>query len=289
MPFRLRWIGLLMLAAIAAQGAMKAKQPFFFFVLADPQFGMYTHDQGFEREAKNFETVIAAANRLHPAFVIVCGDLVNKAQDAAETRAYLEIAGKLDRRIRLYNVAGNHDVGNAPTPALLSAYRKVFGPDYYSFRADHLEGIVLDSQLISNPINAPAAARQQEAWLKAVLAQARRQHIRHLVVFQHISWFLRSPEEKDNYFNIPRRVRLRYLKLFRRFGVHCLFAGHYHRNAQGVYQKIPMITNGPVGKPLGKDPSGFGIVCVRRGGLDYTYVPLTRIPERVNGCHANAP
>jgi hypothetical protein len=36
--------------------------------------------------------------------------------------------------IRLYSVAGNHDVGNEPTVEALAAYRQQFGPDYYSFR-----------------------------------------------------------------------------------------------------------------------------------------------------------
>lgn len=288
MSFRIHWIVILMVVAITCEGAAQVKEPFFFFVLADPQLGMYTGNKGFEHESKNLETVIAAANKLHPAFVIVCGDLINKAQDRAQITGYLQIVGRLDTQIHLYNVAGNHDVGNAPTPALLAAYRKTFGSDHYSFRVDDLEGIVLDSQLISNPSKAPAAARQQKAWLKTALTQAQSQHVRQIVVFQHIPWFLRSPGEKTSYYSsvevteIPRVVRLHYLEMFHHFGVHNLFAGHYHRNAHGTYRDIQMITVGPVGKPLGKDPSGFGIVVVRKNGLEYTYVPLTSIPERVN-------
>jgi 3',5'-cyclic AMP phosphodiesterase CpdA len=285
MASRICWIALLA-ATIIGRGAaaQKTEKPFFFFLLSDPQLGMYTGNKGFEQESKNLNTVITAANKLHPAFVVVCGDLVNKTGDRAQIDGYLQIVGKLDPRIPLYNVAGNHDVGDAPTPALLTSYRKTFGPDYYSFHVNDLEGIILDSQLISNSSEAPSEAHKQEVWLKTTLAQARAQHV---VVFQHIPWFLKSPDEKTSYYSptelivIPRTVRLQYLKLFHKSGIHYLFSGHYHRNAQGSYKDIQMIDIGPVGRPLGKDPSGFEIVVVKKTGLEYSYTPLVSIPEKV--------
>jgi serine/threonine-protein phosphatase CPPED1 len=80
--------------------------------MSDPQFGMYTADKGFEQETANFEFAIATASRLKPAFVVITGDLINKPGDPAQTAEYHRIAAKLDKRIKLYNVAGNHDVAN---------------------------------------------------------------------------------------------------------------------------------------------------------------------------------
>ncbi len=276
---RLRWMILVLLAAGVCRAQTPRGKTFVFWVFADPQMGMYTHDHGFARETQNLEAAIHAANRRHPAFIVVCGDLVNKPQDAAEIHGYLQAVHQLQPGIPLYNVAGNHDVSDHPTPALLEAYRKVFGRDWYSFRYRDLEGIVLDSQLISHGEQAPLAARRQKAWLLATLAQARRDHVRHIVVFQHIPWFLNTPGEADSYFNIPRRERPPYLKLFKESGVRYIFAGHYHRNARGQDQGVHMITSGPVGKPLGKDPSGFTRVVVTAGGLKYTYVPLSSLSE----------
>ena len=48
--------------------------------------------------------------------------------------------------------------------------------------------------------------------------------------------------------------------MFDEYGVEAVFSGHYHRNSYGEYNDIKMITTGPVGKPLGSDPSGFRIV-----------------------------
>src|SRR5260370_27499165 len=137
-----------------------------FLQMSDPQFGMYSENKDFAHETVNFEFAIATANRLRPNFVVICGDLINQAGNSAQTAEYHRIAAKLDPAIKLYNVAGNHDVRNEPTPESLAAYREKFGPDYYAFRSGDLEGLVLKSSLISAPGKAQAKADKQEKWLK---------------------------------------------------------------------------------------------------------------------------
>src|SRR5438093_10256016 len=119
-----RWTALGVLATTGLSAA-----DLFFIQMSDPQFGMYAKNRDFAQETANFEFAIANANRLRPAFVVVCGDLINKAGDPAQTAEYWRIARKLDG-IPLYNVPGNHDVGNEPTPESLAAFRKKFGRDY---------------------------------------------------------------------------------------------------------------------------------------------------------------
>src|SRR3954469_14224803 len=106
-------------ALIAA--AQQSTKSFLFLQMSDPQFGMYTKDRDFAQETANYEFAIATANRLKPRFMIVCGDLVNKAGDSSEIAEYRRVSGKLDKSIRLYHVAGNHDVGNEPKPETLAA------------------------------------------------------------------------------------------------------------------------------------------------------------------------
>src|SRR5436190_22417112 len=116
-----------------------------FIQMSDPQFGMFTKDVSFEHETANFEFAIATANRLKPAFVVITGDLINEAGNAAQEAEYKRISGKLDPSIKLFSVPGNHDVENEPTAATLAAYRERFGPDYYSFRVGDIAGFVLNS------------------------------------------------------------------------------------------------------------------------------------------------
>ena len=269
---------LLIAALLLAAGFLRAER-FFFLQMSDPQFGMYANDRDFAQETANFEFAIANANRLRPAFVVVCGDLINKAGDPAQTAEYWRIARKLDG-IPLYNVPGNHDVGNEPTPESLAAFRKKFGRDYYTFRHADFEGIVLDSSLIQHPDEAPDEAQRQEQWLKTELGKPPN-GVRLIAVFQHIPWFLENPDEPDQYFNIPLAARVRYLDLFRRSGVRYAFAGHYHRNAYGVTPFLHVITTGPVGKPLGPDPSGIRVVWVNDADIESRYYGFGNIPNLV--------
>lgn len=276
----MRWACFLLALASLCAPAQAPGQELWFLILSDPQFGMYTNNADFAQETANFSFAIATANRLHPAFVVVCGDLTNKAGDPAQVAEYQRVAHLLDRAIPIYNVAGNHDVGNEPTPASLAAYRRNYGADYYTFRAGNLEGIVLNSSLIQHPENAPEEAEKQRAWLETALREAQ-QGGRQAVVFQHIPWLLKSADEPDQYFNIPSTTRARYLALFEQYGVHHVFAGHYHRNAEGRSAALEVTTTGPVGKPLGVDPSGIRVARVKGGSVTSEYFGFGNLPNQL--------
>src|SRR5262245_54140587 len=198
---RLRHLFLILLLILKARPA----ELNFFIQMSDPQFGMYAENRDFLQETINFEFAIATANRLRPKFVVICGDLINQAGNAAQAAEFLRIAAKLDSAIKLYNVAGNHDVENQPTPATLVAYRENFGPDYYSFRSGDLLGYVLNSSLIAAPAKAPAEADRQEAWLNAELAKPRPEGVQHRVIFQHHPWFWRMPMSRISTLIFRRR------------------------------------------------------------------------------------
>lgn len=263
---------------LAGCTSRKSRDTFFFFQMADTQFGFFNENRDFKRETVNFEKAIAHANRLHPAFVIVCGDLVNKAGDSAQIAEYKRIAATLDPSIKLYNVPGNHDVGNIPTPRSLAVYRRNFGPDHYSFESGNVFGIVLNSSLLRDPDSARADAEEQDHWLREQLARANKSG-KVTLVFQHHSYFLKDPDEKDQYFNFPLERRREYLDLFKENGVDAVIVGHYHRNAEGRDGNLEMITTGPVGRPLGTDPSGFRIVTVEGQKLTHQYYALDSVPD----------
>jgi 3',5'-cyclic AMP phosphodiesterase CpdA len=259
--------------------AAQDTKPWYFLQLADTQFGMYAKDANFLQETANAEFVVATANRLKPSFVIVCGDMVNRTGDAAQIAEYKRVMARLDPAVHIYNVPGNHDVGNEPTPAALEAYRSAFGPDWYRFDEGDLTGIVLNGSLIAAPQNAPGEYARQERWLREELSKTREKKPKHLVVFIHQSLFLEAADEADQYFNVPKVRRALYLDLFQQFGVTQVFAGHYHRNAWGKTGNLEMVTTGPVSLPLGKDPSGLRIVRVTTDGLQHRYYGLGTLPN----------
>ena len=280
--FCLPLFSFLLLLGGCAASKKSSNQNFYFIQMSDPQFGMFTANKSFEKETANFEKAIAEANRLKPRFVVVTGDLVNRNGDAAQIAEYKRKAAKLNPSIALYNVPGNHDVGNTPTPADIAAYRAAFGQDYYSFVQGSVLGIVLNSIYLHSPQNVPQQAQEQEEWLNNLLSGIKEKNYKHILVFLHHSFFLKEEDEADEYFNIPTATRSRILELFRNNGIHYIFAGHYHRNALAQTPGLEMVTTGPVGKPLGADSSGFRIVTVNKEKIQHHYYSLDSIPAAIS-------
>lgn len=255
--------------------------------LTDPQLNFYSTPESFEKDVTTFTRAIAAANRLNPDFVIVTGDLVNTPFDAEQIKEYNRIGGLLKPTIPLYNLPGNHDVGNAPTAEDISAYNEAFGADYYTIEQDGLFAVVLNSLYLHHPEHVMDKARDQETWLEAKLAEAHQKKDKNVVVFLHHSLFLNRSDEADEYFNIPTETRMRYLELFKKYGVSHIFSGHYHRNAFGTYDGMEMVTSGPVGQPLGADPSGLRIINISGGNIRHQYFPLDSLPEDIHLAETN--
>lgn len=260
----------------------ESQNPWFFAVLSDPQFGMFAKDQNFAQETANFQFAIANLNRLHPRFVVICGDLVNRTGDSLEIAEYKRILQKLDPSIPVYSVAGNHDIGNIPTQATLDGFHNAIGPDYYTFTQNGILGIVLNSNLIRSPQGDPIAARQQEQWLEKTLASAKSNQDKQVVVFQHIPYFIHTPDESEEYFNIPQPARSRYLNLFKQAGVKYVFAGHTHKSAISVDGQLTEIITGAIGVPLGGSTSGFRIVRVAGTRFDSTWLCFGGIPNQID-------
>ena len=276
----LDWIFILsMFLAVPLQAQLE--RSFFFVQLADPQFGMYPLQKDYSKERRNLSIAIAAINKVKPDFVIICGDLVNRAGDERQIAAFKQTMSKLDPAIPLYLVAGNHDVGNRPTPLSLADYRSTFGSDYYTFTHNGQRFIVLNSSLIKDPSKAQEAAKEQRQWLSIVLDSVKKERSQP-IVFQHHPYFIRNASEPSGYFNIPRKTRMEYLNLLDGNGITYVFAGHLHDNAHGSYKSLNMVTTGPVGMPLGLSPSGIRIVIVRPSGVQHEYYSLKDIPHTID-------
>lgn len=251
---------------------------FFFMQLADTQYGFFNENKSFEKEVALVEQTVQHINRLRPRFVIVCGDLTNATPIHAsyqdQVAQYKHDFSKVDDDIPLVCVCGNHDIGNRPTASSIASYQDNFGDDYFSFWVGGVFNIVLNSSLLKDPSGAPEALQAQQAWLTQQLASAKAAKPMHILVFQHQPFFLSQPNEPDQYFNIPLERRTPLLDQLQQAGVRAVFAGHYHRNAYGLAGDMEMVTTGPVGRPLGEDPSGFRIVTVHETKIEHKYQAL---------------
>lgn len=252
----------------------KGNRPFFFIHMSDPQFGMFPVNGNIYRETQLFKKAIAHANRLAPAFVLNTGDMINEPGDEKQLAEALSTTRKLDKRIPLYTIPGNHDVTDAPTEQTLSWYRKRIGKDWYSFDYGVWHFIGLNSCIIAHGEYVPQDAEKQWDWLNHDLERNVSTNNSHVIVFMHHPLFLNDPEEADDYFNIPRKMRRVYLNLFRKYGIKMVFAGHLHQNNLTTDSRLELVTTGPVGMPLGEESSGFRIVKVYAKRIEHKYLAL---------------
>ena len=231
---------------------------------------------GFEWDADRYAAAIDAANAIRPAFVVMGGDMIDDPTSPAELDALLEITARLDPEIPMRWIPGNHDIGAdtvVPTASSIEKYREVFGADYYAFDHGDLRLIALNTVVIDHPEEVPGEWDEQLAFLTWELDRAADAGTR-VVLMGHHPLFLRDRDEPDSYWNLPRERRRTILDLARRAGVRHVFAGHWHRNAIAHDGELEMVTSGPVGYPLGNDPSGFRKVRVTSEHITHEYQPL---------------
>ncbi len=255
---------------------------FFFVHLSDPQLGFFDENRTFHREVENLRRTVEHLNRIRPALVVVTGDLIHRPGDKAQAEAYLKAIRTVDPSIPVHSISGNHDVENVPTPASLAWYRSTFGPDRGTFSHKGCRFLFLNSTLLHSPKNCPQEAEEQRSWFVRELESARNEKNDHIFVLQHHPWFVEKPDEADSYHSIPRADREKLLPALREAGVTATLAGHLHRCAEAHDGRMQVLVAGPVGKPLGKDPSGLRIVWVFANRIEHRYYGLDEVPASIN-------
>lgn len=196
---------------------------------------------------------------------------------SGQERDIKKVFTELDPSIPLVCVCGNHDVGDQPTRESIQRYVDNFGDDYFDFHCAGVHCIVINSQFYTHSANVEDLKLQHEQWLDKVLQEKSSKYV---LVFQHIPWFLKSPDEEKDYFNTEISVRLKMLEKFHSAGVNKIFCGHYHRNAGGQYKSIEQIVTSAIGLQLSPaDRSGVRLVRVTENDIQHQYFAIEDIPS----------
>jgi 3',5'-cyclic AMP phosphodiesterase CpdA len=257
-----------------------SSNPYFFIQISDIQFGMFENDKGFDQETFLYEKAVSQINKLHPDFVVITGDFVNNRKDISQISEFKRITSKINDRIPVYLVPGNHDVGNDPDKHSLSEYIQNYGYDKFSFTHHGSLFVGFNSSLIKST-NSTKLEQEQFKWLKKTLYKNNNKEIKHIILFSHIPFFIHTIDEDETYSNINIQNRKKYLSLFESTKVKIIFSGHLHKNSQTHFGQIQLITTSALGKPLGNDPSGFRIVKVFNDRIESNYYGLDSIPEAI--------
>jgi 3',5'-cyclic AMP phosphodiesterase CpdA len=237
---------------------------------------------GFEWDADRYAEAIAAANHLRPEFVVMGGDMVDDPASEEQLEALLRITSRLDEGIPMFWVPGNHDIAADtvhPTRHSIDKYREVFGHDYYAFDRGAARFLVLNTVVIDSPEQVPDELDEQIAWFEREVDRASEQH-KQVILFGHHPLFLADAAEPDSYWNLPAKRRKHLLEVIHRGRIKHAFAGHWHRNSIARDGDFEMVTSGPVGYPLGDDPSGFRLVSFEPHALTHRYAALADLTTR---------
>ncbi len=197
---------LLALAAVSAQA-------FVFVHITDPHVNASESGRFREEGLESLQRTLEAIRVVRPAFVIVTGDLTERADEASflRYRATVDALG-----IPVYSVQGNHDGGRNT-----EVFNRTVGPTHLAF--DH-EGCRF---IGVNFDRGPEALD----FLEAQLDDARKAGIAHVFTFAHYP--LLAPENPAfsiaaGFASITGERATRYLDPARRYNVIAHFCGHLH-------------------------------------------------------------
>ena len=265
-----------LLAVFVSHGIAADSAPFFFLQLSDPQFGFIDNNKSISAETEAMNKAVTAINQLKPPFVVITGDFVNNSKSKEQIAAYKSMIAQIDSSVKVYMIPGNHDIGKV-SRASIDNYKKNYGETHFSFRYGDCTFIGIDSNIIKEEDK--EREEVQFKWLEQELQKTK--DARFKFVFTHCSVFLKRMDEPVNYSNFSLPMREKYVRLFQKYGVNAIFAGHLHNNAYGKVGNMEMITIGPVGKVLGTGYQGMNLVKVYPDRFISEFIALNQLPKEV--------
>ena len=249
--------------------SQKVQEPFSFVQLCDTQLGMggYTHD------IQSFEQAVKQINEIDPDFVVICGDLVNDAADSSYNEFKRIMKGF---QVPCYPAPGNHDVGNIPNDTTLNYYRKTIGKDYYTFQNKGYSFIVTNTQLWK--VSVENESEKHDKWFKQTLDSLGNSNTAVLVI-GHYPIFLKTPDEEEEYFNLPLEKRNEILALFKRHNVKAYLSGHRHETVINSYDNIQLVSGETTSKNFDERPIGFRLWEISADTISHRFVPVNLLEE----------
>lgn len=252
----------------------KEQKPFSFIQLCDTQLGM----GGYNHDIATFNQTVKQINLLKPDFVIICGDLVNNANDSS----YADFNNiKKLFNMPCYCAPGNHDIGNIPNDTTLSYYRKTIGKDYYDFENKGYAFVITNSQLWKE--NIKNESKKHDDWFKKTIASIKTKN-QPIFVAGHYPLFLKTAIEEDEYFNLPIEKRNELLSMFTKNNVVAYLSGHAHKPLINNYKNIQLVSGEAISKNLDSiSDLGFRVWEVSKDTIFQHFVslqpPLNESPD----------
>lgn len=261
-----------LLAAMTCLHSCGSKAPgtFTFIQITDPQMG-FKENGTVERSVRLLDTTVMAINAIHPAFVIVTGDLQNHWDNEEEYEAYTAGMSRISEDIPIYELPGNHDWRPVKEAGSDVDYLQKHGTDRFVFTYGGCLFLGFNSCLVKDA--AEDEEQEQYAWIVDNLEKLGRK-ASHRFLFAHCSIVRESADEEEDYFNFQSPYREKYLELCKEYNVDAVFTGHYHRARNTTVDGTQHVTCTSSGWALGDGYPGINVVKVTRKGFTWEQLPI---------------
>jgi hypothetical protein len=260
------WLAVLGLLPLFGGAAAGETPRLVFAHLTDCQFGVTEYDADLARYRRAVALVNELAGPEDLRFMIMTGDMADVPGDQVN-QDFLDASAAL--LIPWHVVPGNHDFPDAK-PETLERYRRYFGPDYYEVDYGAYRLLVVNTNLWKKKRDRTAG---QDAWFRAALARARDEGAIILVAGHH-PLFLKTPNEPEQYHNLPGARRMELLALFKEYGVAAYLGGHAHARIDHFLEGTRFLHAETTSYNADRRPHGFRMVVLDgRAATDY-FIPL---------------
>lgn len=228
----------------------------------DPQFGFSKvgDRQAYFDDLARFERTISRVNALRPDLCFIAGDMVHSAPDL--TRDWPRLLKQFE--VPVVAAPGNHDMGQSLTAENADRFAGVFGYEYASVKVGRWRFISGNSQYW-RPTDETSRRDRYEAWLKAELEGAKSRG-EPVILGTHVSPFMRTIDEADDYENCPKADRARRFYMYLDNGVKFHLCGHTHRAYTRAWEGIRIFNAETTCRNFDGTPLGFRLFTVRDDG-----------------------
>ena len=136
----------------------------------------------------------------------------------------------------------------------------MFGAEYASKEVNGWKVIAFNSQYVRETEEEELYEKQVE-WFKREIGDAKEKGIS-VILGSHVPPFVKTLEEKDEYFNFPTKIRQDFLDFAVDSGTRFYLAGHTHTTLERSYRDLPILNAETTSRNFDKRPFGFRLLKI---------------------------
>ncbi len=225
----------------------------------DPQLGFgeaNTPEEAYAADLARLLKEVELLNELKPDLVLYAGDMTNRWQEVAKD--WPEILKSI--KAPLLVAPGNHDIPDPVKGSVVKVFTDVFGKEYDSIVLNGWKIIAINSQYV-RPTEEKTLYDAQVEWFRRELEDAKASGLRSIVA-SHVPPFVKTLDEKDEYFNFPSTLRQSFLDYLVANDATFYLAGHTHTTLERDYRGVPILNGETTSRNFDRRDFGFRLLKI---------------------------